>query len=75
MATIRSDTLPNGLPLFRIGIPGTRAITVLTAFDAGALPPPEAPAPVPLTAGVQAYRDVNEGRSDKIVLTMGPLPP
>src|ERR1700683_4004637 len=36
MATIRSDTLPNGLPLFRIGIPGTRAITVLTAFDAGA---------------------------------------
>jgi predicted Zn-dependent peptidase len=36
MATIRSDTLPNGLPLFRIGIAGTRAITVLTAFDAGA---------------------------------------
>src|SRR5580693_5033886 len=36
MATIRSDTLENGLSLYRIGIPGTRAITVLTAFDAGA---------------------------------------
>jgi predicted Zn-dependent peptidase len=36
MATIRSDTLPNGLPLFRIEIPGTRAMTLLTAFDAGA---------------------------------------
>jgi len=36
MATIRSDTLQNGLSLYRIGIPGTRAITVLTAFDAGA---------------------------------------
>jgi predicted Zn-dependent peptidase len=36
MATIRTDTLPNGLPLFRIGIEGTRAITLLTAFDAGA---------------------------------------
>ncbi len=46
-----------------------------TAFDAGALPPPEAPSPVALTAAVQAYRDVNEGRSDKIVLTMGALPP
>ncbi|HTX44787.1 MAG TPA: pitrilysin family protein [Solirubrobacteraceae bacterium] len=36
MATIRSDTLENGLSLFRIAIPGTRALTVLTAFDAGA---------------------------------------
>jgi predicted Zn-dependent peptidase len=36
MATIRSDTLPNDLPLFRIEIPGTRAMTLLTAFDAGA---------------------------------------
>jgi predicted Zn-dependent peptidase len=36
MASIRADTLPNGLPLFRIGIDGTRAVTVLTAFDAGA---------------------------------------
>jgi predicted Zn-dependent peptidase len=36
MATIRSDTLPNRLPLFRIEIPGTRAMTLLTAFDAGA---------------------------------------
>jgi predicted Zn-dependent peptidase len=36
MAAIRSDTIENGLSLYRIGIPGTRAITVLTAFDAGA---------------------------------------
>jgi predicted Zn-dependent peptidase len=36
MATIRSDTLPNGLPLYRISIPGTRAMTLLMAFDAGA---------------------------------------
>jgi predicted Zn-dependent peptidase len=36
MATIRSDTLTNGLPLFRVAIPGTRAMTLLTAFDAGA---------------------------------------
>src|SRR6202162_595725 len=36
MASIRLDTLPNGLPLFRIAVPGTRAITLLTAFDAGA---------------------------------------
>ena len=36
LASIRTDTLPNGLPLFRIGIDGTRAVTLLTAFDAGA---------------------------------------
>jgi predicted Zn-dependent peptidase len=36
MSKIRTDTLPNGLPLVRIGIDGTRAITLLTAFDAGA---------------------------------------
>jgi predicted Zn-dependent peptidase len=36
MATIRQDTLSNGLPLFRIAVDGTRAITLLTAFDAGA---------------------------------------
>src|SRR5580698_8108413 len=36
MASIRTDTLPNGLPLFRIAVDGTRAITLLTAFDAGA---------------------------------------
>src|ERR1700734_1881435 len=36
MATIRQDTLSNGLPLFRIAVEGTRAITLLTAFDAGA---------------------------------------
>src|SRR5919199_3837077 len=36
MAQITSETLPNGLPLHRISIPGTRAVTVLVAFDAGA---------------------------------------
>src|SRR5919205_1530253 len=36
MASIESSSLPNGLPLHRIGIEGTRAITVLVAFDAGA---------------------------------------
>jgi len=28
--------LPNGLPLHRIPVPGTRAVTILVAFDAGA---------------------------------------
>jgi predicted Zn-dependent peptidase len=36
MPTIRQVTLPNGLPLFKIAVGGTRAITLLTAFDAGA---------------------------------------
>src|SRR5256714_665843 len=36
MAKITSETLANGLPLQRISIPGTRAATVLVAFDAGA---------------------------------------
>ncbi len=36
MAQITTETLPNGLPLHRISIPGTRAATVLVAFDAGA---------------------------------------
>jgi predicted Zn-dependent peptidase len=36
MAKITSETLANGLPLHRISIPGTRAATVLVAFDAGA---------------------------------------
>src|SRR3954465_7594265 len=36
MAKITSETLANGLPLHRIAIPGTRATTVLVAFDAGA---------------------------------------
>ncbi len=36
MAQISSETLSNGLPLHRISIPGTRAATVLVAFDAGA---------------------------------------
>src|SRR4029078_10742719 len=36
MARIESSTLPNGLPIHRAPIPGTRATTVLVAFDAGA---------------------------------------
>jgi predicted Zn-dependent peptidase len=33
---ITEVTLPTGLPLYRIPIPGTRATTILVAFDAGA---------------------------------------
>jgi predicted Zn-dependent peptidase len=36
MPTIASSTLANGLPLHRIGLDGTRAVTILVAFDAGA---------------------------------------
>ena len=36
MARITSSTLPNGLPIHRIALPGTRATTALVAFDAGA---------------------------------------
>jgi predicted Zn-dependent peptidase len=36
MPTITQTTLRNGLPLYRIAIEGTRALTVLQAFDAGA---------------------------------------
>jgi predicted Zn-dependent peptidase len=37
MASIETTTVPaNGLPVHRIAIPGTRALTVLVAFDAGA---------------------------------------
>ena len=36
MGEITSSTLPNGLPLHRIALPGTRATTILVAFDAGA---------------------------------------
>jgi predicted Zn-dependent peptidase len=36
MPQIESSTLPNGLPLHRIGLEGTRAATILVAFDAGA---------------------------------------
>jgi predicted Zn-dependent peptidase len=36
MPQIESSTLPNGLPLHRVGLEGTRAATVLVAFDAGA---------------------------------------
>jgi predicted Zn-dependent peptidase len=36
MARIESSTLPSGLPIHRIEIEGTRATTILVAFDAGA---------------------------------------
>jgi predicted Zn-dependent peptidase len=37
VATIESSVVPaNGLPLHRVAVPGTRALTVLVAFDAGA---------------------------------------
>ena len=36
MPTISSTTLANGLPLHRVALDGTRATTVLVAFDAGA---------------------------------------
>ena len=36
MPSIRSQTLPNGLPLHHVELEGTRAATVLVAFEAGA---------------------------------------
>src|SRR5947209_11143222 len=36
MPTITRTELPNGLPLHRIEVEGTRAVTLLVAFDAGA---------------------------------------
>src|SRR5687767_8858677 len=36
MATIQSSSLPNGLPIHSIEIEGTRALTALVAFEAGA---------------------------------------
>ena len=36
MAEITVTTLNNGLRLHRVAVPGTRAVTILAAFDAGA---------------------------------------
>jgi predicted Zn-dependent peptidase len=36
MATITQKTLNNGMPLYRVAVEGTRAVTLLIAFDAGA---------------------------------------
>src|SRR5262249_48026399 len=36
MPEIETSVLPNGLPLHRVALDGTRAITLLVAFDAGA---------------------------------------
>src|SRR5919106_2972379 len=36
MARIETSTLPSGLPVHRVELPGTRATTVLVSFDAGA---------------------------------------
>ncbi len=36
MPSITQTSLPNGLPLYRIAVEGTRSTTILVAFDAGA---------------------------------------
>src|SRR5947207_12426504 len=36
MTTITTSSLPNGLPVHRIELDGTRSVTALVAFDAGA---------------------------------------
>jgi predicted Zn-dependent peptidase len=36
LPTIETSTLHNGLPLYRVAVEGTRAVTLLVAFDAGA---------------------------------------
>src|SRR5215217_4224232 len=36
MPRITSSTAPNGLPIHRVALEGTRATTILVAFDAGA---------------------------------------
>src|SRR5450755_3661279 len=36
MSSITQTTLANGMPLYRIDVEGTRAVTILVAFDAGA---------------------------------------
>jgi predicted Zn-dependent peptidase len=36
MASVSTDRLDNRLPVHRVSLPGTRAVTVLVAFDAGA---------------------------------------
>ncbi|MGB0097597.1 MAG: pitrilysin family protein [Solirubrobacteraceae bacterium] len=36
MSAISCSTLQNGLPLYRVAVDGTRAVTLLVAFDAGA---------------------------------------
>src|ERR1700722_15556128 len=36
MSSISQTTLANGMPLYRIDVEGTRAVTILVAFDAGA---------------------------------------
>ncbi len=36
MTAISTSVAPNGLPIHRVSLPGTRAVTALVAFDAGA---------------------------------------
>src|SRR3954464_5160386 len=36
MAQITQEVFSNGLPLYRVALPGTRSTTILVAFDAGA---------------------------------------
>jgi NADPH:quinone reductase-like Zn-dependent oxidoreductase len=45
-----------------------------TAFDAGDLPPPEAPDEVPFASAVDTYHRANRGPLEKVVFTMGAAP-
>jgi predicted Zn-dependent peptidase len=36
VASITQTALPNGMPLYRIAVPGTRSVTILVALDSGA---------------------------------------
>jgi predicted Zn-dependent peptidase len=36
VSSISHTTLPNGMPLYRVSVEGTRSVTLLVAFDAGA---------------------------------------
>src|SRR5436305_3331939 len=69
MTEITVSTLGNGLPLYRVAAPGTRAVTMLVAFDAGARTErPEEHGMAPFLEHLvvkggekyRTYRDVNE---------------
>ncbi len=61
MPEIRTSTLANGLPVYRIAVEGTRATTILVAFDAGARTERrggERDGPLPRASRVQGRREV-----------------